>query len=169
MSGTDIYTNYQYEYNERGKVQSITFIDGNVTHYLYDSLDRLIEEKVVLNNNQTAKHLKYSYNINGELQSIHNGLQNDAVIKSFHYVEGRLNKVSTPNLITNVQYDNYGNPTAINDTTLSFSHGTCLSSYGNIQFIYNHEGLRTKKITLNKTIVYLRNKTLLLGEIHSDG
>ena len=114
-----------YTYDARGNVQSVS--NGTeTTTYEYDALNRLTKE-----NNKT-----YSYDASGRMSSFNGTAMS-------YDSRGRLTQFGNMALT----YDNYGNRLTKGNSVYTWTRGRLLASLGAIEFEYDCQGRRTRKIT----------------------
>ncbi|MBR6688155.1 MAG: RHS repeat-associated core domain-containing protein [Clostridia bacterium] len=162
--------------NNEELVKSNVVIQKTAT-YIYDSLDRLIEER-----NSALGDYKYDYNTYGNLTTIQkkNASGTYGVIKSFAYEDGRKKSINT---VDEIDYDRYGNVISIGtESTYTYNPRGLLQTAQHVKDgitytssnTYNHQGVRCAKTvtatggeTISKT--YLLDGNRIIGENWSDG
>jgi len=98
---------------------------------------------------------EYFYNHDGSLDREVLRNPNNSIIstKNYHYDlnDGRLRRIISPRETFNFSYDNFGNCTNFNGTTLVFTRGNLMQNYGNTEYAYNSFGMRISKRINNVT------------------
>ena len=120
-------------------------VDINYT-YTYNNFNRL--DKVLKNN---LEYRRYEYDNIGRITKVY---KEGTLYKSYNYLENNLNPYSI-----NISGTNYD---------IIFGEGR-LELYGNINYTYNKDGIRYKKIVNGNEIKYYYIKDKLLGEDRYDG
>lgn len=158
-----------YTYDANGNIKTVT-TDGVLTDsYTYDGLNQLVRH----DNSAAGKSYVYSYDAGGNITSK----------KEYAYTTGTLGMVlSTKSYAYDsvwkdklvsydgkaITYDTIGNPLTYDGYTFSWQKGRQLASIdGNgvsLDFKYNSDGLRTKKISSDKTIEYYYSGDVLIAQ-----
>jgi len=127
--------------------------------YSYDKLNRLVEE-----DNSELGLFEYNYDVNG----IKNVKHNNNIVKTFIYTNGKLvNYYDTTDYI--IYYNDYGNMINYLDTNLIWDSNNNLKNYGEYEYKYNYQKVRTEKYINNilKAYYYL-DGSKILGESYID-
>ena len=164
---------YTYIYDDAGNITSVTDIDGNVTQYSYDGLNRLVrEDNQVLDVTTT-----FSYDTEGNLLAKTTyeytvgalGLALDTV--SYAYGNANWADQLTSYDGKAITYDAMGNPLTYDGYSYSWQKGRQLAGIsGNgltASYKYNSEGLRTEKTIDSVTTKFTWVGGLLMRQ--SDG
>jgi len=155
-----IYQQYDYEYDAKGNIISITDAAGQVITYTYDGLNRLISES------DGTTTLEYFYNVNGNLTSV---IQNSVSLNSYTY-GGNLDWTDQLTAFDNkaITYDALGNPLTYDGKTFNWQRGRQLAGITgggqNISYTYDAAGLRTNKTVDNVTTTYLYSGDMLMRQ-----
>ncbi len=154
-------TTESYTYDTNGNILTISKNNTLAQKYSYDSLDRLSQTY----DYETGKSDLYSYDPGGNFSSIihfdlaADGTQTYTGSTSPQYADS----TDWPDRMTGyggdtITYDNAGNPTSYRGATLSWQNGRELSSYvkdgATAQYVYDANGLRTKKTTAATQYTY---------------
>ena len=90
----------------------------------------------------------------------------------FYDLRGRLAKISSASDGTGTQtlytYDNYGNRISDGNRSYTWTRGRLLASAGSATYTYDHNGIRSKKVSGGKTTEYLYDGGKLLHESGGD-
>ena len=163
--GNYLIENKKYDYDVNGKVININIDDNNI-HYDYDESGRLIKET----NEQLNILNKYTYDKSGNITSIRKyDLKDNSKLdeKEFAYSCDNKNLLLCVN-DTRYEYDSYGRPTSIGDSSLEWNLDGSLKSYMNenhyIDYFYNESGIRYKKVIDSKETNYILDGTRILQE-----
>ncbi|MBQ8293432.1 MAG: hypothetical protein IJX78_06525 [Bacilli bacterium] len=148
ISYQKIENDYQYDTIINSLSIEKTFEEGKTyrNEYVFDSKNQLVKEYNCLASNQKG----YVYANDGSLVEIRKYDIYDeelySIEKNFKYEEGRLKEiVDSDNNKVILSYDDYGNVTAINNSTLIWNSDGQLGSYNNINFEYDSFRRRSKK------------------------
>lgn len=158
-----------YTYDANGNIISIADKEG-ITTYVYDELNQLIRE----NNHILNKTIIYSYDIGSNLvsrkeynytiqENISEKIQKEDI---YNYDSEWKDKLVNINgkILT---YDSIGNMTSYNGNTYFWSKGrqlTAVKNEKNIQYAYDHTGIRVKKIVDGIITNYQTAGILITGE-----
>ncbi len=163
--------NLKYKYDSKGNITEIRKNNELLARYEYDSLSRLVRE----DNKALNKTTTFSYDAGGNILNkteypfniVHNlDFENGTKFDYFYSNTGwrdQLKSFNGEKLI----YDNLGNPMLYRDEILSWSHGRQLDRFGDIEFTYNANGIRTSKTANGTTTKFYLNGTQILRQ--SDG
>lgn len=159
---------YEYKYDNLYNITDI-YLNGELTnHYIYDSLNELIED----DNYVTNIKYKYSYDTEGNiLKKEEYALETNILTKqdTFEYSNANWEDQLTKFNNETITYDNIGNPLTIGSKNLSWTNGRQLKSYTNtskaleITYEYNKDGIRlSKTVNGNKTSYYTIGTSIIL-------
>ena len=159
---------WSYEYDNVGNITKITSGTKVIT-YQYDELNELIRE----NNGVLGTTVLYTYDAGGNMTSR----------KTYDYTEGTLQTIKKNETFTyrsdgwkdqilswngyRYTYDAGGNPTLLRGVPLTWGEGRRLKkvslSWGTVDFAYDSDGKRVKKISGNTETKYYYNGSILSG------
>ena len=159
---------WSYEYDNVGNITKITSGTKVIT-YQYDELNQLIRE----NNGVLGTTVLYTYDAGGNMTSR----------KTYDYTEGTLQTIKKNETFTyrsdgwkdqilswngyRYTYDAGGNPTLLRGVPLTWGEGRRLKkvslSWGTVDFAYDSDGKRVKKISGNTETKYYYNGSILSG------
>ena len=159
---------WRYEYDNVGNITKITSGTKVIT-YQYDELNQLIRE----NNGVLGTTVLYTYDAGGNMTSR----------KTYDYTEGTLQTIKKNETFTyrsdgwkdqilswngyRYTYDAGGNPTLLRGVPLTWGEGRRLKkvslSWGTVDFAYDSDGKRVKKISGNTETKYYYNGSILSG------
>ena len=168
-NGTD---SWSYEYDNVGNITKITSGTKVIT-YQYDELNELIRE----NNGVLGTTVLYTYDAGGNMTSR----------KTYDYTEGTLQTIKKNETFTyrsdgwkdqilswngyRYTYDAGGNPTLLRGVPLTWGEGRRLKkvslSWGTVDFAYDSDGKRVKKISGNTETKYYYNGSILSGLVRT--
>ncbi|MDE7162202.1 MAG: hypothetical protein K2N65_05540, partial [Anaeroplasmataceae bacterium] len=156
------YQRHSYQYDKEGNI--INKLENHAsTRYTYDSLNRLIRE----DNEELNQTVLYTYDGNGNIQTkeiydytLTDNLENKTIIE---YNYNDFNDYLTRFDGKDIRYDSLGNPIVYKDIPLVWNQKE-LKKYGNIEFTYNGNHIRTKKNTNGKSIEYIVDGSRILKE-----
>jgi RHS repeat-associated protein len=157
---------YFYSYDSVGNVISVTE-SGNITHYTYDKLDRLV--KVAYPSGEVTK---YTYDKNGNRLKMING---SGTITYAYDEENRLLSDSTGATYTHDKNGNLIGKTDKNGTTSYFyDHENRLTKAvlpngTDVEYKYFPTGYRMSKTVGTNTTYYFYDKGQVLMELDDDG
>lgn len=175
-------------YDYKGNISSINHsgIYTKINNFYYDSNNRLIEERVLNQNNTIESKIEYSYDTNGNVTSIVKTESGTTENISFAYDNNFPDKLVSftlnpdgLSLTTSITYDSSLNPISIGTASLAWTRGRLLSEYQKGQYkainTYNKDGIRLKKelykklgslqpFLLNKTYEYLLDGNRIIAE-----
>ena len=163
---------WSYEYDNVGNITKITSGTKVIT-YQYDELNQLIRE----NNGVLGTTVLYTYDAGGNM----------TYRKTYAYTEGAVSTVQTQDLFTyrtdgwkdqllswngkSYAYDAGGNPTLLRGVPLTWGEGRRLKkvslSWGTVDFAYDSDGKRVKKISGNTETKYYYNGSILSGLVRT--
>ena len=164
-NGTD---SWNYTYDNAGNITAITSGEKRIS-YQYDELNQLIRE----NNGVLNETILYTYDAGGNMTSR----------KTYDYTEGTLQTIKKNETFTyrsdgwkdqilswngyRYTYDAGGNPTLLRGVPLTWGEGRRLKkvslSWGTVDFAYDSDGKRVKKISGNTETKYYYNGSILSG------
>ena len=174
----DVSKVYGYTYDDNGNITSETVTtkdaDGNVVTtetiiYTYDDKEQLISAET-----STIKY-EYTYDNRGNILTEkeyavtvdENGEKVYTLIEAntdtYVYDETWKDKLISYNGQT-ITYDAVGNPTNYMGNTLTWTMGRQLSSFGNISYTYNEDGIRTSKTSNGVTTKFYLNGTNIIEQ-----
>ena len=168
-NGTD---SWNYTYDNAGNITAITS-GGKRISYQYDELNQLIRE----NNGVLNETILYTYDAGGNMTSR----------KTYDYTEGTLQTIKKNETFTyrsdgwkdqilswngyRYTYDAGGNPTLLRGVPLTWGEGRRLKkvslSWGTVDFAYDSDGKRVKKISGNTETKYYYNGSILSGLVRT--
>ena len=168
-NGTD---SWNYTYDNAGNITAITS-GGKRISYQYDKLNQLIRE----NNGVLNETILYTYDAGGNITSR----------KTYDYTEGTLQTIKKNETFTyrsdgwkdqilswngyRYTYDAGGNPTLLRGVPLTWGEGRRLKkvslSWGTVDFAYDSDGKRVKKISGNTETKYYYNGSILSGLVRT--
>ena len=168
-NGTD---SWNYTYDNAGNITAITS-GGKRISYQYDKLNQLIRE----NNGVLNETILYTYDAGGNMTSR----------KTYDYTEGTLQTIKKNETFTyrsdgwkdqilswngyRYTYDAGGNPTLLRGVPLTWGEGRRLKkvslSWGTVDFAYDSDGKRVKKISGNTETKYYYNGSILSGLVRT--
>ena len=168
-NGTD---SWNYTYDNAGNITAITS-GGKRISYQYDELNQLIRE----NNGVLNETILYTYDAGGNITSR----------KTYDYTEGTLQTIKKNETFTyrsdgwkdqilswngyRYTYDAGGNPTLLRGVPLTWGEGRRLKkvslSWGTVDFAYDSDGKRVKKISGNTETKYYYNGSILSGLVRT--
>ena len=163
---------WRYEYDNVGNITKITSGTKVIT-YQYDELNQLIRE----NNGVLGTTVLYTYDAGGNMTSR----------KTYDYTEGTLQTIKKNETFTyrsdgwkdqilswngyRYTYDAGGNPTLLRGVPLTWGEGCRLKkvslSWGTVDFAYDSDGKRVKKISGNTETKYYYNGSILSGLVRT--
>ena len=163
---------WSYEYDNVGNITKITSGTKVIT-YQYDELNQLIRE----NNGVLGTTVLYTYDAGGNMTSR----------KTYDYTEGTLQTIKKNETFTyrsdgwkdqilswngyRYTYDAGGNPTLLRGVPLTWGEGCRLKkvslSWGTVDFAYDSDGKRVKKISGNTETKYYYNGSILSGLVRT--
>ena len=163
---------WSYEYDNVGNITKITSGTKVIT-YQYDELNQLIRE----NNGVLGTTVLYTYDAGGNMTSR----------KTYDYTEGTLQTIKKNETFTyrsdgwkdqilswngyRYTYDAGGNPTLLRGVPLTWGEGRRLKkvslSWGTVDFAYDSDGKRVKKISGNTETKYYYNGSILSGLVRT--
>ena len=163
---------WSYEYDNVGNITKITSGTKVIT-YQYDELNQLIRE----NNGVLGTTVLYTYDAGGNITSR----------KTYDYTEGTLQTIKKNETFTyrsdgwkdqilswngyRYTYDAGGNPTLLRGVPLTWGEGRRLKkvslSWGTVDFAYDSDGKRVKKISGNTETKYYYNGSILSGLVRT--
>ncbi len=163
--------NYSYIYNRLNNITHI-YNDGVLEHrYYYDEYSQLIKEHDYIQN-QT---ITYTYNSSGNLLSKKIYVLNTTALineNTYEYTNTNWEDQLTKFNNTAITYDEIGNPLTIGDTHLTWINGRQLNKYQDsdytINYKYNDNGIRTKKIVNNVEVNYHLEGSKIIFEQRGD-
>lgn len=154
--------NFSYTYDNVGNISSVTR-NGLTTTYVYDNLGQLTR----VNDLHANKSTVYTYDRGGNITSYSEYAYTTgtlgAATKTVNYVYGDTNWKDKVTSIDGkeITYDAIGNPLTYDGWTFTWKTGRMLHSMvksgTNVQFTYDHNGLRMKKVVNNVTTNYVLN------------
>ena len=164
-NGTD---SWNYTYDNAGNITAITSGEKRIS-YQYDELNQLIRE----NNGVLNETILYTYDAGGNMTSR----------KTYDYTEGTLQTIKKNETFSyrsdgwkdqllswngyRYTYDAGGNPTLLRGVPLTWGEGRRLKkvslSWGTVDFAYDSDGKRVKKISGNTETKYYYNGSILSG------
>lgn len=162
-----------YEYNNKGNLTKVYENDTLITQYHYDGINQLIRE----DNKKSNKTTVYTYDNGGNIGSVKEypytiGTPSESQRTSHH--QYRYESSTWKDLLTSyngqeITYDAIGNPLQYRDGyTFTWTAGRQLGSIekgsDQIQYFYNEEGLRTKKVANGVTTEYHLDGSKIIGE-----
>ena len=168
-NGTD---SWNYTYDNAGNITAITS-GGKRISYQYDKLNQLIRE----NNGVLNETILYTYDAGGNITSR----------KTYDYTEGTLQTIKKNETFSyrsdgwkdqllswngyRYTYDAGGNPTLLRGVPLTWGEGRRLKkvslSWGTVDFAYDSDGKRVKKISGNTETKYYYNGSILSGLVRT--
>ena len=168
-NGTD---SWNYTYDNAGNITAITSGEKRIS-YQYDELNQLIRE----NNGVLNETILYTYDAGGNMTSR----------KTYDYTEGTLQTIKKNETFTyrsdgwkdqilswngyRYTYDAGGNPTLLRGVPLTWGEGRRLKkvslSWGTVDFAYDSDGKRVKKISGNTETKYYYNGSILSGLVRT--
>ena len=132
-----------YEYDENGNRSAVKYANGVVATYTYDSLNRLIKEKIVDKNGNNIAVYEYTLDKKGNrIKAVEDG-----VVTEYEYDKlNRLTKETTDRAVTTYTYDKVGNrlTKTVDDVKTDYT--------------YNSDNQLTKEVSPNSTTVYTYDK-----------
>ena len=132
-----------YEYDANGNRSAVRYANGIVASYTYDSLNRLIKEKIADKNGNNIAVYEYTLDKNGNrIKAVENGKET-----SYSYDKlNRLVKETTTRAVTSYTYDRVGNRLTKTVDNLK------------TEYIYNSRNQLTKEVTNGVATVYTYDK-----------
>ena len=141
------------EFDDLGNIRSITDMDGYVTRFTYDGLNRLVRE----DNQRVGQTVVFTYDVGGNIlrAALHAFSLDDTLGPVLQTNEYAYENPSWPDQLTRhngnvITYDAMGNPLTYNGFTFTWQKGRQLAGiHGrglDIRFRYNADGRRTQKI-----------------------
>lgn len=164
---------YEYSYDKLNQITHVYLNNILSNKYFYDEFYELIQEEDYLNN----KKICYQYDGYGNILSKKEyRLDNNEFIVSHNYSYGNDWKDQLTKFDNDViTYDEVGNPTKIGNKNLSWINGRSLQSYVdevnnlNVQYTYNHEGIRSsKEVNGILTEYYLEDNKIIFEKRNND-
>jgi len=162
---------YEYTYDNLYNITDIYLNNELINHYEYDNFNELIKE----DDYRLNKTIKYTYDTEGNiLKKEEYELNTENIINTNTY---EYNNTSWEDQLTKfnndeITYDNIGNPLTIGSKILSWINGRQLSKYTDtdleIEYTYNKDGIRTKKIVNNKETDYFTEGNKIIFETSTD-
>lgn len=148
-----------YTYDDMYSILSETR-NGKTTTYEYDSLGQLTRVNDPHANKSTVYHYDLGGNITSYIEYAYTTGNLGAATNTVNYVYGDTNWKDKVTSIggKSITYDAIGNPLTYDGWTLTWKAGQMLHSMvktgTNIQFAYDHNGMRTKKVVNGVTTSY---------------
>lgn len=128
-----------YEYDENGNRSAVRYANGVVATYTYDSLNRLIKEKIVDKNGNNIAVYAYTLDKKGNRVK---AVQDGSTIEYVYDKLNRLTKETTNQAVTSYTYDNVGNRL------------TKTVDDAKTEYFYNSYNQLTKEVSDGKTTTY---------------
>ena len=173
--------NFAYTYDNRGNITSETR-NGLTTTYVYDALGQLVR----VNDPHENATWVYTYDCGGNIlnkarYAYTAGDELGEALESIPFTYGDANwrdKLTAYNGVL-ITYDAIGNPLNDGTWTYEWQAGRQLKSMTNaatgvtVEFTYNHDGLRTKKVKkvngiLAETTDYILDEKNIVDLVHAD-
>ena len=132
-----------YEYDENGNRSAVKYANGVVATYTYDSLNRLVKEKIVDKNGNNIAVYEYTLDKKGNrIKAVENGGTTEYEYDKLN----RLTKETTSRAVTSYTYDKVGNrlTKTVDDVKTEYT--------------YNSNNQLTKEVSPNSTTVYTYDK-----------
>lgn len=170
---TNLYTHY-FTYDNDGNITKISKYNDSVhaaqKDYGYDKLGRLTNETD--RDTGTVFVKNYTYGVGGNKATESTIINGITELRTFNYNntwKDQLTSVvstigGTPNWTYNFAYDSVGNPTTYKNSTLTWTRGKLMSSYGSYSYTYNASGIRTTKYDGTRTRTFLLRGNNVIGE-----
>ena len=159
--------NTSYTYDISGNIESVTVDSVLVAKYHYDKWNRIVRE----DNYKFGTTYTWEYDIGGNIieKKTYALCTGDAVSgeytsDSYEYVTSGWNDQLTSFNGEVCEYDALGNPTTYRGKPLEWTKVRRLAKFGNVEFTYNANGLRTSKTSNGVTKSYLLAGSSILQE-----
>ena len=159
--------NTSYTYDISGNIETVTVDSVLVAKYHYDKWNRIVRE----DNHKFGKTYTWEYDIGGNITekrtyALCTGDTVSGLYTSDTYeyaTSGWKDQLTSFNGEV-CDYDALGNPTTYRGKTLEWAKIRRLAKFGNVEFAYNDNGLRTNKKANGVTCSYLWDGNKLLQE-----
>jgi RHS repeat-associated protein len=164
--------NTSYTYDISGNIETVTVDSVLVAKYHYDKWNRLKRE----DNHKFGKTYTWEYDIGGNITKKRtyalctgDDVSGEYTSDSYEYVTSGWKDQLTSFNGEVCEYDALGNPTTYRGKTLNWTKVRRLSKFGDVEFTYNANGLRTSKKAngITRSSIFAGNK--LLKETFSNG
>ena len=175
-NNSGLISSYTYTYYASGSQKTKTAADGKVTSYVYDGLNRLVQESET-----GALTQSYTYDARGNRAAMTvTGTESYAVSYTYDANNRLLTEQKTQGLLTDLTtytYDADGN--LLSKTVLAGNGGAAGSTYAyntlnqlvsatenqrTAAYAYNAQGIRTTKVTFSTRTNYLLDGANVVGE-----
>ena len=163
------YDNLRYKYDDKGNILEVKENGVVIARYQYDGLSRLVRE----DNKQLLKTTTYEYVAGGNISckteyafTLVSNLdeKTPTVVIPYTYASsGNRDRLMSYDG-ESFTYDEIGNPTKYRDVVLTWEKGRQLKKYGNIEYSYNAQGIRTKKVNGNAITEYYLDGSQILAQ-----
>ncbi len=161
--------NLRYKYDDKGNILEVKENGVVIARYQYDGLSRLVRE----DNKPMSKTTTYEYDAGGNISckteyafTLSSSLDEKtpfAVIPYIYASSGNRDRLMSYDG-ENFTYDLIGNPTKYRDVILTWEKGRQLRKYANIEYSYNAQGIRTKKVNGNAITEYYLDGSRILAQ-----
>ena len=158
----------KYSYDEYGNVVSVKENGIEIVRYTYDDLSRLVRE----DNKKLNKTITYFYDKGGNIVEYYvypyttnetSQLLNGTRVSYSYPINGWRDQMQSFNG-EQCEYDILGNPTIYRNKALIWNFGRQLTKFGDFEYKYNAEGIRTSKTISGKTTQYYLDGTKILAQ-----
>ena len=162
-----ISANTSYTYDISGNIETVTVDSVLVAKYHYDKWNRIVRE----DNHKFGKTYTWEYDVGGNIteKRTYTLCTGDAVSgeytsDNYEYATSGWNDQLISFNGEACSYDALGNPTTYRGKTLEWTKVRRLAKFGNVEFTYNANGLRTSKKANGVTHSYLWDGNKILKE-----
>ena len=159
--------NTSYTYDISGNIETVTVDSVLVAKYHYDQWNRIVRE----DNHKFGKTYTWEYDIGGNITEKRTYALCTGDVVSGAYTSDTYEYATSgwKDQLTSFngevcEYDALGNPTTYRGKTLNWTKVRRLAKFGDVEFTYNANGLRTNKTANGVTHSYLWSGTKLLQE-----
>ena len=168
----NISANTSYTYDISGNIETVTVDSVLVAKYHYDKWNRIVRE----DNHKFGKTYTWEYDIGGNIteKRTYALCTGDAVggeytSDNYEYATSGWKDQLTSFNGEVCEYDVLGNPTTYRGKELTWTKVRRLAKFGDVEFTYNANGLRTSKKANGVTHSYLWAGNKLFKETFGDG
>lgn len=157
---------FSYKYDKLNNITHVYFNNKLINKYYYNYYNELIRE----DNYNTMETIRYKYDLSGNILTKRVFELDTYNLKKYDKYE--YGNVEWEDQLTSyngekIVYDLIGNPVVIGNKKLEWINGKELKRYShdsvNVEYQYNHEGLRTKKVVNGiETNYYFEGKYIVM-------
>ncbi len=159
--------NTAYTYDISGNIETVTVDSVLVAKYHYDKWNRIVRE----DNYKFGKTYTWEYDIGGNITEKRtyalctgDAVSGEYTSDNYEYATSGWKDQLTSFNGEVCEYDDLGNPTTYRGKTLNWTKVRRLAKFGDVEFTYNANGLRTSKSANGVTKSYLLAGSSILQE-----